>query len=384
MKHIRFFKTVADFNAAKDSLARPNIGLITETGKTYVISGGSEPEVEVIMISDLGYQLVKDGGTQEYVKFMYDKEIEYNSKTYYAYGYYESGFGKNYIMVPSRNFSEIKYPFSDVYMTFQPENSEEISEPVALLAKYGEIYGLYGYNVEPENKVIIKRNERTTPTNANGHAYVDLGLTSGTLWATRNIDTGNPWECGKYFAWGETEGYYDNEEHDFSWGTYKYGNVTDDGDIELYKYNTSDDFGTVDNKFELELSDDAAHVNMGGDWKMPTAAQIEELFNETNHEWVEDYEGSGVAGRVFTSKTNCNTMFIPASSGRWDYDISEQGVEAFLWSSTLRTDLPSACVYGYFNSDYFGVEGYDDRSCGFCVRGILECYPDPSTEYVPV
>ena len=38
-----------------------------------------------------------------------------------------------------------------------------------------------------------------------GHYYVDLGLPSGTLWATCNVGAVNPTDYGDYFAWGETE-----------------------------------------------------------------------------------------------------------------------------------------------------------------------------------
>lgn len=203
--------------------------------------------------------------------------------------------------------------------------------------------------------------------NVNNHDYVDLGLPSGTLWATCNVGAYNPYEYGKYFACGETEGYYDDEYHDFSWKNYKYSN--NDGS-EFTKYNTSDEYGIVDNKLELELEDDAAHANMGGDWKMPTSAQIEELFKETNHVWVSDYNGTGFAGRVFTSKTNGNSMFIPASGCRFEASVIFQGFSASLRSSSLSTDYPSGGVNGHFYSDGFDVfPSYRDN--GYCVRGVL-------------
>lgn len=207
--------------------------------------------------------------------------------------------------------------------------------------------------------------------NNNNYDYVDLDLPSGTLWATCNVGAGNPEEYGKYFAWGETDGYYDNEEHKFYWSDYKYGNESNDGYIELDKYNTSEEYGAVDNKLELELSDDAAHVNMGVDWKMPTAEQMEELFNETNHKWVRDYNGTGINGRVFTSKTNGNTMFIPASGYRWDASVNYQGDNAFLLSSTLIASDPVNGFCGLFSSVYFNVGNYYFRYYGYCVRGVL-------------
>lgn len=206
--------------------------------------------------------------------------------------------------------------------------------------------------------------------NNNSFEYVDLGLPSGTLWATCNVGANSPEEYGKYFAWGETDGYYDDEEHKFYWPNYKYTHETDEGSFELTKYNIKERFGIVDNKFELESSDDAAHVNMGGDWKMPNKVQMEELFNETNHAWVEDYHGSGINGRVFTSKTNGNTMFIPASGSRWNTSVGGQGDSAFLWSSTLFADDPFHGFCDYLILNYFGVN-LNDRCVGYCVRGVL-------------
>lgn len=119
--------------------------------------------------------------------------------------------------------------------------------------------------------------------------YVDLGLPSGTLWASCNVGAEKPWEYGKYFQWGDTVGYYDNEEHNFTNG-YKYldsaGNLT--------KYNTSMGYGTVDNRTTLLNSGDAAYANMGAEWKMPTITQLQELFTNTNQEWIISYQGSGI------------------------------------------------------------------------------------------
>lgn len=219
-------------------------------------------------------------------------------------------------------------------------------------------FTFYDVNEILEHEDVIKILSKHDLDN-NNYDYVDLGLPSGTLWATRNVGASSPEEYGKYFAWGEIDGYHSKVVHEFNGNSYKYGN-----DSERTKYNTQDGL------LELELSDDAAHANMGGDWKMPTAEQIEELFKETNHEWVEDYQGTGINGRVFTSKTNGNTMFIPASGYRWNSYVNNQGEGAELWSSTLSTDYPSGGVMGYFYSDYFNCY-HNHCYNGCCVRGVL-------------
>ena len=141
---------------------------------------------------------------------------------------------------------------------------------------------------------IGKRSKGGVVRKENYVEYVDLGLPSGTLWATCNLGASSPEEYGDYYAWGETEqkDYYD-------WDTYKFGE-----EFNLTKYNIED------GKTILDLEDDAANVVLGGEWHMPTKKQIEELFENTTNEksrlnWVE--------GILFTSKTNNNTLFFPYS-----------------------------------------------------------------------
>ena len=110
--------------------------------------------------------------------------------------------------------------------------------------------------------------------NESGHDSVDLGLPSGTKWATCNVGATAPEEYGDYFAWGETE-----PKTTYDWNTYKWATATWDATYEswqletLTKYCTSGEYGTVDNKTVLDLEDDAAHANRGGAWLLPTDAE---------------------------------------------------------------------------------------------------------------
>jgi hypothetical protein len=108
--------------------------------------------------------------------------------------------------------------------------------------------------------------ERPFNNGAGSGSYVDLGLPSGTLWATCNIGANSPEEYGYYFAWGETEGYNDGKTT-FDWSTYKWCNGSYDS---LTKYKYSSSYGTYDYKTELDLDDDAAYVNWGAEWCMPS------------------------------------------------------------------------------------------------------------------
>ncbi len=199
----------------------------------------------------------------------------------------------------------------------------------------------------------------------NGHAYVDLGLPSGLLWATCNVGAENPEDYGNYYAWGETE-----TKDNYDWSTYKYGNSA----TTLTKYNTDSDRGKVDNKTVLDPEDDAAHVNWGGTWRMPTYDEMEELINNCITEWTSI---NGVYGRKVTSKINSNYIFLPAAGNRGDNGLDSgldgDGMNGNFWSSSLHSDYSSGAwrlrfysirVYG----SYF--DRYRNRCSGFSVRAV--------------
>ena len=196
---------------------------------------------------------------------------------------------------------------------------------------------------------------------ANGHEYVDLGLPSGTKWATCNVGANSPEEFGNYFAWGETE-----PKTTYSWSTYKWWNGSRST---MTKYCTSFSDGTVDNKTILELSDDAANANWGSDWRMPTKAELDELRNTFYTTWTWTTQ-NGVNGYKVTSKTNGNSIFLPAAGYRNDSDLGEAGSYGYYWSSSLLT---SSSYYAYvllFNSSYVDWGSFD-RYYGLSVRAVL-------------
>lgn len=188
------------------------------------------------------------------------------------------------------------------------------------------------------------------------------------MWATYNVGANSATECGKYFAWCDTTGYYANEAHNFSWVTYKWCNGTN---TTLTKYNNASSYGVVDNKLTLDSEDDAVHVHMGGDWHIPTQAQIKELNSFTTNQWVKNYQGTGVNGRLYTSwKDASKSIFIPASGYRQGSSIDRQESICFLWSSNIYADGPHLAT-----TLAFDINGYNiisqDRNCGLCVRGVI-------------
>ena len=188
--------------------------------------------------------------------------------------------------------------------------------------------------------------------------YVDLGLPSGTKWATCNLGASSPEEYGDYYAWGEIA---PKETTAYTEEGYRFypGNDED----EYTKYNSTD------NKMTLDLTDDVANVVMGGDWHMPTGHQCAELLENTTSAWTDNYEGTGVAGMVFTSNANGNSIFFPAAGEVFDGAAEGQGVNVVVWSSS-RNSYSYSAWYLAGGSVGTGM-GSERRSGGLSVRGVL-------------
>lgn len=192
----------------------------------------------------------------------------------------------------------------------------------------------------------------------NSHEYVDLGLS--VKWATCNVGANAPEEYGDYFAWGETEpkDYYD-------WSTYKWCNGSYDTPT---KYCTNSSYGTVDNKTVLDKEDDAAAVNWGGNWRMPTKTEQDELRHNCTWTWTTQ---NGVKGYKVTSKSNGNSIFLPAAGFRYNSSLNNAGSGGSFWSSSLTTGDPNnAFTLGFGSS---GVhDGYSNRYFGRSVRPVCQ------------
>ena len=195
---------------------------------------------------------------------------------------------------------------------------------------------------------------------ANGHEWVDLGLPSGTKWATCNVGATKPEEYGNYYAWGET-----TTKSSYSYDNYKWSN---DGCDTFTKYNTSSSYGTVDNKTVLELADDAARANWGGAWRMPTDAEWTELRENCTWTWTTK---NGVNGYEVKSNINGNSTFLPAAGGRDDDDLDGVGDCGGYWSGSLGADYPYYAWIVLFYSDGVYRNEYGYRCCGQSVRPVL-------------
>ena len=142
---------------------------------------------------------------------------------------------------------------------------------------------------------------------------------------------------------------------------------------QLHKGNRLFDFDFEENKITFKLSR-TDHRTLK--YKVPhkkirnNLSRLQELIDNTNSEWIKNFNGSGVNGRKFTSKTNGNSIFIPASGFRLDSLFRHQGSISSVWSSSLDPAYYGSAWCLYF--DWYDInDGYGDRSRGRCVRGVM-------------
>ena len=223
------------------------------------------------------------------------------------------------------------------------------------------------------------------------YEYVDLGLPSQLKWAKCNIGASTPEESGLYFQWGDTQGYTAEQvgsgggQKAFKWADYKFS--IDGSATKFSKYNASD------SKTVLDPEDDAAHVIMGGSWRMPTADEWKELCLNTDIylvptegeeiqgtakeqsgnviiNWESQTEGT-LKGIKFYKKGDKQTyMFVPAAGDAYEGSMQGVGQYGRLWSSSLGSSDVQNAWYFLFHAYYGGVD-YDKRCIGLPVRGVL-------------
>ncbi len=199
---------------------------------------------------------------------------------------------------------------------------------------------------------------------------VDLGLSSGIKWASCNIGAEKPEDYGNYYAWGEVL-----PKENYSWSTYKY---TNGSDSTLTKYCSNASYGNndfTDNKTTLDLEDDAAYMNWGGNWRMPTSVDVDELLDNCTWTWTTQND---VNGYRVTSKTNSNSIFLPAAGYRNETSFYYVGSYGHYSSSSLNESDPDYewCL-GFYSSDTY--RGNLRRDCGFTVRPVCPLSSSVST-----
>lgn len=185
---------------------------------------------------------------------------------------------------------------------------------------------------------------------------VDLGLS--VKWANMNVGASKNMDTGDYFAWGETQ-----PKAEYDWSNYKWCGGTS---ITLTKYCTNESYGMVDNKTTLEAADDAATVNWGNSWRMPTVKEFEELIEKCTWTWTLS-RGCG----YIVKGPSGHSIFLPAAGWRGSVrnELSSGGR---YWSSSLDGSVFTARG----NSVKFDSSGYSIwtyfREAGFSVRPVTD------------
>ena len=225
-------------------------------------------------------------------------------------------------------------------------------------------YRYYGFSVRAVSKDLPTFLQHYSTMAELGHAlgvdrrmdFIDMGLPSGRLWASKNVGASTITEYGAYFSWGNVNGQKPNgTTFPSTWGT---GNDTE-------PYVSSEGAALTGN---IPLNLDAANQYLGGDVKMPSTEDFAELFNSayTTNEWTTLH---GVAGRMVTSKINGNKLFFPAAGYGYGTSLGNAGSYGDYWSRSLQSS-PN----GYnlrFDSSSVNPQNYDYRYYGFSVRAVL-------------
>ena len=187
-----------------------------------------------------------------------------------------------------------------------------------------------------------------------GHAWIDLGLS--VRWATLNTVASSG--SGISYAWGET-----STKSIYTWATYMW--CWNGSSSSLTKYCTNSSYGTVDNKTVLDLENDAAHINWGGTWRMPTYDELNELRKMCTWEWTAQ---GGMNGYKVTGP-NGNSIFLPASGYSQEGSPQNEGKCGYYWSSSLNTSSPNYAYFLFFESGNIGMT-YSAREIGYSVRAV--------------
>ena len=188
--------------------------------------------------------------------------------------------------------------------------------------------------------------------------WVDLGLPSGILWATRNVGATSPEDYGDYFAWGEI-----TPKDVYDWTTYRYCNGND-STFTKYCYTPYHGYnGFSDTLTILQPGDDAATANYGG--RTPTEDEWWELIDNTTILWTWQ---NGVRGCRFTA-SNGNSLFLPAAGVCYNLSNDQVGKRCNYWCCSLKPGYFKTALRAVFSSSLQTV-GYDYRYAGHSVRAV--------------
>lgn len=232
-----------------------------------------------------------------------------------------------------------------------------------------------GSGMKATCEVTVKKIDRSG-RDSNGREWVDLDLPGRVLWAAWNVGATKAEDYGLYFAWGETQGYKGDasDGHVFDWAHYKWMTKGKDDWKYINKYQIEDEYTDAvwynnktfvgDGIDVLDAVDDAATVNWGSEWRMPTKQEMKDLFNEEYCTWTTT-SINGVKCYEFKSKSNGNCIYFPAAGQRYYSYLFLAGHEFYYWTNTLSDRTYNA----------YALNGKDiERWYGNTVRAVRVSY----------
>lgn len=194
------------------------------------------------------------------------------------------------------------------------------------------------------------------------HECVDLGLASGTLWATTNVGASSPEIYGSFFAWGETK-----TKEVYNGFNYKFGKGDEYEVDSLFKYNTLLEYGNVDSLMNLLPEDDIATIEWGRNWRIPTISEWAELYEQCSWIWS---EFNGTWGYKVVGKNN-NWIFLPIGGKRFQDHRLLSEMYGYYWSATVCNIAPEFAHYMLFDATSVFDFYYDSRFLGMPIRPVI-------------
>ena len=221
-----------------------------------------------------------------------------------------------------------------------------------------------GLPIVEYDRLILNSNTNDVLVKGGGYEYVDLDLPSHLKWATCNIGATSETEYGDYFMWGSTtpntNTICDWEHAPFNGGNSEYND----------EYFTAHKSEWLDDNNNLKPEFDAATQIMGGNWRMPTQDDLNELYNHTNQKWIRDSNSDFIGCKFISTKDTSKYIFIPTSGYRYNSVFDLQGRYGYVWSSSHHSTQYAWMMYIYV--DRINPSIAQGRLYGLPVRGVRE------------
>ena len=295
-------------------------------------------------------------------------EWEYNDETYQIVTF-NKGEGVRVTDVNITGTSKNKFEITSIAANeiyVKPKGTNTGNEPYNAELRF--TYNVNGGSAQYKDAQLKQKANSGGGCNCDGHDYVEIG---GIKWATMNVGANSITDTGLYFQWGDTQGYTASQvgsgsgKKYFGEDDYKYANGGT-----MTKYNDSD------GKTVLDTSDDAVAAAWGGSWRTPKKEEFEALKNAVNAVWTDNYNNTGTAGLVCTSKSDSSKVLFFPNTNNYPFEgVMHLAMNGMYWSSTRSTYIWTAHNFDFAENiiHWDLTDRYYFRCAGLHVRGVCDC-----------